>query len=55
MKINADLSQRAEVHTPDMEWQPSPEPGVLRRMLDRDGGEVARCTTLSCPVQEEFI
>lgn len=46
MKVNADLSQRAEVHTPDMEWQPSPEPGVLRRMLDRDGGEVARCTTV---------
>ncbi|MCH7936316.1 MAG: cupin domain-containing protein [Proteobacteria bacterium] len=46
MKINADLSKRAEVHTPDMEWQPSPEPGVLRRMLDRDGEEVARCTTV---------
>ena len=46
MKINADLSKRAEFHTPEMEWQPSPEPGVLRRMLDRDGGEVARCTTV---------
>ena len=46
MKINADLTKRAEVHTPDMEWQPSPEPGVLRRMLDRDGEEVARCTTV---------
>ena len=46
MKINADLTKRAEVHTPEMEWQPSPEPGVLRRMLDRDGGEMARCTTV---------
>ena len=46
MKINADLTKRAEVHTPDMEWVPSPEPGVLRRMLDRDGGEVARSTTV---------
>ncbi len=31
MKINADLTKRAEVHTPDMEWQTSPEPGVLRQ------------------------
>lgn len=46
MKINADLTKRAEVYTPDMEWVPSPEPGVLRRMLDRDGGEVARSTTV---------
>ncbi len=46
MKINADLSKRAETNTDDMEWEASPEPGVLRRMLDRDGGEVARCTTV---------
>ena len=46
MKINADLTKRAEVHTPDMEWVPSPVSGVLRRMLDRDGGEVARSTTV---------
>ncbi len=46
MKINADLSKRAEANTEDMEWVASPEPGVLRRMLDRDGGEVARCTTV---------
>ncbi len=46
MKINADLTKRAEANTEDMEWVPSPEPGVLRRMLDRDGAEVARCTTV---------
>lgn len=46
MKINADLSKRAFQLTSELDWVPSPAPGVFRRMLDRDGGEVARCTTI---------
>ncbi len=46
MKLNADLSQRAVVNTDEIDWTPSPAPGVERKMLDRDGGEVARVTSL---------
>ena len=46
MKINADLTQRAVVHSADLPWVASPLPGVERRMLDRDGEEVARATSI---------
>jgi quercetin dioxygenase-like cupin family protein len=46
MKINADLSQRAVVHSEELPWIDSPLPGVQRRMLERDGGEVARATSI---------
>jgi anti-sigma factor ChrR (cupin superfamily) len=46
MLINADLNQRAVVATAALPWVPSPEPGVERKMLERDGGEVARATSL---------
>lgn len=46
MQINADFSRRAVVNTASLPWVPSPLPGVERRMLDRDGGEVARATSL---------
>ncbi len=46
MKLNADLRRRAVAHTEEIAWVESPMPGVRRRMLDRDGGEVARCTTI---------
>ncbi len=46
MELNSDFSQRALVHSDQIEWQPSPMPGVHRRMLDRIGGEVARATTI---------
>lgn len=46
MRINADLSRRAVVTPASAEWVPSPESGVERLMLDRDGGEVARATSL---------
>ena len=46
MKINADLSKRAIADTTAMDWTPSPEAGVERKMLDRNGGEVARATSL---------
>ncbi len=46
MKINADLNQRAVIETEQLDWQDSPMQGVQRRMLDRDGAEVARATSL---------
>jgi anti-sigma factor ChrR (cupin superfamily) len=46
MQINADLSQRVVVDSEALPWAPSPLPGVERRMLERDGGEVARATTI---------
>jgi anti-sigma factor ChrR (cupin superfamily) len=44
--VNADLSKGVVVNTHSLEWVPSPQPGVERRMLDRDGGEVARATSI---------
>ena len=46
MRINADLSRRAVVHSDALPWVASPLPGVERRMLERDGEEVARATSL---------
>lgn len=46
MQIHADLKQRALVLHQDGAWVPSPLPGVERYMLDRDGAEVARATSL---------
>jgi anti-sigma factor ChrR (cupin superfamily) len=46
MKIHADLTERAVVDSASLDWVPSPMAGVERRMLERDGEEVARATTL---------
>ncbi len=46
MRINADLSQRAVMDGQRLPWVASPMPGVERRMLERQGGEVARVTSL---------
>ena len=46
MKIHADLTQRAVVDSNQLPWVDSPMAGVQRRMLDRDGAEVARATSL---------
>ncbi|HUZ75471.1 MAG TPA: peroxidase-related enzyme [Stellaceae bacterium] len=46
MRLNADLSQRCVIDTRTAPWVPSPQPGVERKMLDRDGDEVARATSL---------
>lgn len=46
MLINADLSERALVNSDALPWVASPLPGVERRMLERDGDEVARATTI---------
>lgn len=46
MQINANLSEPAAVDTHAMEWVASPADGVGRKMLERDGDEVARATSL---------
>ncbi|MEP3046479.1 MAG: cupin domain-containing protein [Roseibium sp.] len=46
MKIHADLSERAVVNSAELDWIASPMAGVDRRMLERDGEEVARATSL---------
>lgn len=46
MKINADLRLPAAVDSQRLDWTPSPLAGVHRRMLERDGGEVARATSI---------
>jgi anti-sigma factor ChrR (cupin superfamily) len=46
MNINADLSQRAAVCSEELPWVDSPLKGVQRRMLERDGDEVARATSI---------
>ncbi|NEQ37469.1 MAG: cupin [Okeania sp. SIO3I5] len=46
MKLNADLKERVVVFTEDLPWRDSPMAGVQRRMLERDGEEVARATSI---------
>jgi anti-sigma factor ChrR (cupin superfamily) len=46
MLIHADLSRPAVSFGYEAEWEASPADGVLRRMLERDGGEVARATSI---------
>jgi len=45
-RIFADLTQAAFADTEAMAWLASPSPGVERKPLDRDGGEVARATSV---------
>src|SRR5215470_12082557 len=45
-RIFADLTMPASADTSAMPWIPSPSPGVERKPLDRDGGEVARATSV---------
>jgi anti-sigma factor ChrR (cupin superfamily) len=44
--IHSDFSLRAVVDTASLPWQPSPAPGVWRRMIEREGDEIARATSL---------
>lgn len=46
MLINADLTQRAVVDTNTLSWVPSPIVGVERKLLEREGDEIARATSL---------
>ena len=46
MDLHADLTQRVMIDTGALAWSPSPMAGVERRMLDRQGAEVARATSI---------
>jgi len=46
MEINADFSQRIVINHHDLPWRASPELGVERRMLERQGDEVAKATSI---------
>jgi len=46
MQLNADLSRPAVVDSEAIAWVASPMAGVERRMLERDGDEVARATSV---------
>ncbi|HKB59897.1 MAG TPA: cupin domain-containing protein [Gallionellaceae bacterium] len=46
MKLNVDFSRRVVLQTGELPWAPSPVAGVERRMLERDGEEVARATSI---------
>ncbi|HKS55350.1 MAG TPA: cupin domain-containing protein [Steroidobacteraceae bacterium] len=46
MNLNSDIALRVVVDSGAVAWTDSPEPGVQRRALARDGGEVARATSV---------
>jgi hypothetical protein len=46
MEINADFTRRVLINSDELDWMPSPMPGVYRRMLDRIGDEVARASSI---------
>ena len=46
MQLHADLARPATVDSTGLDWVASPIAGVERRMLERDGEEVARATSL---------
>jgi len=45
-KINADFTRAVALAVDDIDWIQSPQPGVLRKPLDRVGAEVARATSI---------
>lgn len=46
IQLNTDWSKRCVIDSTKLPWQNSPSPLVQRRMLERDGGEVARATSV---------
>lgn len=55
MQLHADLTKHAVVDSNELDWVPSPLPGVERRMLERDGEEVARATTIVRYAPESYF
>ncbi|MBV1931692.1 MAG: cupin domain-containing protein [Porticoccaceae bacterium] len=45
MKLNPDLGKRAVMYSASLNWVDTPVLGVQRRMLERDGGEMANRAT----------
>lgn len=46
MIINADHKAAVQIDTASLPWLPSPLPGVERRLLERNGAEQARATSI---------
>lgn len=46
MQLRSDWSERVVVDSAVMDWADSPADGVQRKMLERDGEEVARATSI---------
>ncbi len=46
MLLHADHRQAVAVRFAEAPWVESPEPGVVRKLLERDGEEVARATSI---------
>ncbi len=46
MQINTDYSQKIAINSTEMNWVESPMPGVDRKMLERDGDEIAKATSI---------
>jgi hypothetical protein len=46
MKLRADFAKREHVSFANNPWTPSPEAGVQRKLLERDGEEVARASSI---------
>jgi len=46
MKLHSDPRERVVLFAEDLPWLDSPAPGVKRRMLERDGSEIARATSI---------
>lgn len=46
MQLRSDWSERVVVDSAAMDWADSPADGVQRKMLERDGEEVARATSI---------
>lgn len=46
MQVNFNFNERVVLETLQMDWIPSPLPGVSRRMLDRQAAESGRVTSI---------
>ncbi len=46
LQLNTDVTQRCVVNSHALPWIDSPSPLVKRRLLEREGGEVARATSV---------
>jgi anti-sigma factor ChrR (cupin superfamily) len=46
LKLNADFSARVVCHSAELPWVASPMAGVQRKLLERQGGEVALATSI---------
>jgi anti-sigma factor ChrR (cupin superfamily) len=44
--LHSNFNDRVVLNHHDLPWVDSPEPGVKRRLLERQGGEVARATSI---------